>query len=204
MDSVETTGTHAPDAAESTNTCATDASDSSGNCAAEGVAGQGLDTPDGSKTVAPGNLDGQEAGLLLPRLLAEAEALFAAEFDHRLRTSEFASVSLAHARNVLRHLGQEPRRASAIVADCGVSKQALSQQIALLEHDGLLTVQPDPADARARLLTLSTRGVRAQQLVGRLFHEIEDEWATEIGADDLAALRRVLGALAARRRTRAC
>ncbi|MFT3860494.1 MarR family winged helix-turn-helix transcriptional regulator [Micropruina sp.] len=140
----------------------------------------------------------------LPRLLAEAEAVFAIEFDRRMRTSEFPSLSLAHARNVLRQLGDEPRRASDIATDCGVSKQALSQQIAHLEQTGLVRIVPDPTDARARLVTLTEAGIRAQHLVRTLFVEIERDWAGEFGEDDLAALRRVLQALSGRRRVKPC
>jgi len=147
---------------------------------------------------------GADAEVPLPRLLAEAEALFALEFDRLVRGSEFPNLSLAHARNVLRHLGEEPRRASAIVADCGVSKQALSQQIALLAHDGLLTVHADPCDARARLLTLTPKGVDAQHLVHRLFRQIEDDWAADLGVDGLAAFRRALLTLLARRPVTGC
>lgn len=140
----------------------------------------------------------------LPRLLAQAEAAFAADFDRRLRTSDFPTLSLAHSRNVLRHLADGPRRASAIAVECGVSKQALSQQIAHLEHSGLVATEPDPHDARARLVMLTASGVRAQQLVRRLFVDIEAEWAGEFGDDDLAALRRVLQAVLDRGRVRAC
>ena len=136
----------------------------------------------------------------LARLLAEAEAAFAAEFDRRMRETDFATLSLAHSRNVLRHLGEGPRRASDIVGDCGVSKQALSQQIAHLQHDGYLQIEADPADARARLIGLTHKGARAQQVVRRLFIEIENDWADEFGADDLATVRRVLVALLARGR----
>lgn len=139
----------------------------------------------------------------LPRLLAEAEAAFAAEFDQRMRLGEFATLSLAHSRNVLRHLGDGPRRARDIVGDCGVSKQALSQQIAHLAHDGYVRIEPDPADARARLVTLTPKGARAQQIIRGLFVDIENDWAAEFGADDLTTVRRVLVALLNRGRTRA-
>lgn len=138
----------------------------------------------------------------LPALLAEAQTIFARDFDARLATSEFPALSLAHSRNVLRYLGDGPRRASAIAAEGGVSKQALSQQIAHLEHNGFLRVDPDPADARARLLCLTEKGERAQRLVRRLFVEIEDDWAATFGGTEVEVLRRVLTAALGRRRPR--
>ena len=138
----------------------------------------------------------------LPALLAEGAAVFARDFDARLATSEFPALSLAHSRNVLRYLADGPRRASAIAAEGGVSKQALSQQIAHLEANGFLLVEPDPADARARLLRLTDSGIRAQRLVHRLFAEIEADWAESFGADDVESLRSVLTAALGRRRPR--
>lgn len=131
----------------------------------------------------------------LPALLAETVGRFGAEFDRRLADSEFPALSLAHSRNVLRHLGSAPRRASSLVNESGVSKQALSQQIAHLESNGFVCSQPDPCDARARLLSLTDKGVRAQRLVRRFFVEIEDDWAARLGGDELESVRRVLTAL---------
>lgn len=131
----------------------------------------------------------------LPALLGETVARFASEFDRRLAGSEFPDLSLAHSRNVLRHLGAGPRRASSLVAASGVTKQALSQQIAHLDANGFLSAEPDPSDHRARLLTLTDKGVRAQALVWRYFIEIEESWGETLGCDEMASLRRVLTAL---------
>ena len=128
----------------------------------------------------------------LVALLGRSEAAFNAEFDRRLKGSEFCALSLAHSRNVLRHLGSGPQRASQLVTRCDVSKQAISQQIALLEREGYLESTPDPTDQRARILALTAKGQRAQQLVEAMFIEIEDDWATQLGARDAAALRRIL------------
>ena len=114
------------------------------------------------------------------------------EFDRRLNGSEFCAFSLARSRNVLRHLGSGPQRASQLVTRCDVSKQAISQQIALLEREGYLESTPDPTDQRARILALTAKGQRAQRLVEAMFIEIEDDWATQLGARDAAALRRIL------------
>ncbi len=128
----------------------------------------------------------------LVALLGRAELAFIAEFDRRIRDSEFCALSLAHSRNVLRHLADGPLRASHIVERCDVSKQAISQQITHLEASGYVRVDADPSDHRARVISLTDKGVRAQHLVGRLFTEIESDWAEALGERDSAALRRVL------------
>ena len=128
----------------------------------------------------------------LVALLGRTEAAFIAEFDCRIRESEFCALSLAHSRNVLRHLADGPLRASHIVERCDVSKQAISQQITHLEGDGYVRVDVAPDDQRARVISLTDKGIRAQQLVARLFTEIEADWAAALGERDSAALRRVL------------
>ena len=103
-------------------------------------------------------------------------------------------------------LDVDRRRRAAISESEGIQarRKALSQQIALLAHDGLLTVHADPCDARARLLTLTPKGVDAQHLVHRLFRQIEDDWAADLGVDGLAAFRRALLTLLARRPATGC
>ena len=132
----------------------------------------------------------------LPVLLSRVEALFLHEFEQRLADSEFADVSLAHSANVLRFLDAGPQRASQFVGACGVSKQAVSQQIAQLEKRGYIAATPDPQDQRARILALTDRGAAAQAFLREVFGEIEDAWAQELGANDAAALRRILERLA--------
>ncbi len=155
-----------------------------------------------------------EAGVLdasgrvpLAALLARAERAFNAEFDRRLVESQFEALSIAHSRNILRHLGCGPMRASLIVAKGEVSKQAISQQIAHLERNGYVTVTPDPTDQRARMLALTEQGERAQAMVNRLFTEIEDDWIAELSKRSehtehlrpaLLALLEMLGPIATR------
>lgn len=128
----------------------------------------------------------------LVSLLARAQASFVADFEERLRASEIEGLSLAHSSNVLRHLADGPRRARDIVERCGVTKQAVSQQIAHLERNGYVSVCRDDEDQRARIVALTTKGECAQVVVHRLFAEVEQEWAGRIGQDASDALRQAL------------
>jgi DNA-binding MarR family transcriptional regulator len=128
----------------------------------------------------------------LVTLLGGVEAAFAAEFDRRIAGTEIGDLSLAHARNVLRHLSGGPLRASQLVSRSGVSKQALSQQIAHLERAGYVAVDPDPSDHRARIVALTERGDRARQLVRRVFRQIERDWARELPDGDLERVHATL------------
>jgi DNA-binding MarR family transcriptional regulator len=118
--------------------------------------------------------------------------LFVAEFEERIAASDFADLSLAHAANVLRFLYRGPQRASQFIGSCGVSKQAVSLQIAQLEKRGYITSAPDPQDQRARILALTERGEAAEAEVQRIFVAIEKTWTKHLGAEDAKALRRIL------------
>ncbi len=128
----------------------------------------------------------------LSSVLRHAEMLFVAEFEEHIAASDFADLSLAHAANVLRFLHSGPQRASQFVGSCGVSKQAVSLQIAQLEKNGYITSIPDPQDQRARILALTERGEAAQVEIQRIFKAIEKTWTKHLGAEDATSLRRIL------------
>ena len=116
-------------------------------------------------------------------LLRRVQEAYVDEFDRRLLSSEFCALSLAHSRNVLRHLGEGPRRASQLVDLAGVSKQAISQQLSHLERTGYVSIAPDESDQRARLVALTEKGERALLLVRDTFVEIERDWAPLLGGE---------------------
>jgi len=133
-------------------------------------------------TADPGVTSGTRTPLVA--LMRRLEGAYVAEFDRRLLDSEFCALSLAHSRNVLRHLGDGPRRASQLVELAGVSKQAISQQLTHLEHNGYVRIEPDATDQRARLVAVTEKGERAQRLVRRTFVEIEHDWAGVLGSEE--------------------
>lgn len=135
---------------------------------------------------------GDDGRVPLVGLLGRAHTLFVAEFEERLRVAGLEQLSLAHSSNVLRHLADGPRRASHLVSQCGVTKQAVSQQISHLERNGYVSVRPDASDQRARLVALTPKGECAQEHVRRLFTEVEEAWVERVGEADAAALRRAL------------
>lgn len=125
-------------------------------------------------------------------LLARAEGQFVAEFDARLAAAGYPDLSLAHTANVLRFLQAGELRPGQLVELACVTKQAVSQQVAHLERRGYVTVGPDPRDSRARQVQLTTKGDAAQRVAAQLFVQIEQDWATQIGAEQLGALRTLL------------
>ena len=96
----------------------------------------------------------------------------------------------------MRFLVDGPQRASQIVGRCGVTKQALSQQIAHLEREGYIAVELDPDDKRARMVGLTDKGRRAQAHVEQLFARIESGWRERYGAERVALLREIVTEIA--------
>jgi DNA-binding MarR family transcriptional regulator len=74
-----------------------------------------------------------------------------------------------------------PASAGALAASVGIQPQSLTRTLAGLEHDGLLSRQPDPADRRRALLALTSAGQHA--LVTDMRHR--DGWLAAAMASEL-------------------
>ncbi len=118
------------------------------------------------------------ASMPLIVLLGRAHDALESELDARLREqTDFPGLSIAHTRNVLRHLDvHECSRASQLVERSGISKQALSLQIAHLEKAGYVVTSQDPGDRRARRVELTPLGTAAREAVQRIMGELDAEW----------------------------
>lgn len=76
-----------------------------------------------------------------------------------------------------------------------VSKQAAGQLVDALVAAGYLERSPDPVDRRRLTVSLTARGHAAAQVQGAARARIDAALLARVGAQDLAALRRSLGAL---------
>ncbi|MBL8936346.1 MAG: MarR family transcriptional regulator [Archangium sp.] len=79
----------------------------------------------------------------------------------------------------------------------GVTKQAVQPLVAELAKQGLVRVEPDPDDARARRVTLTALGVEAMVHGTGVLERIEREVAPALGKAELEALKRSLRRLLA-------
>lgn len=140
----------------------------------------------------PCGVAGSPEELPLVALLGRAHDAFADAVDDRLRASPFPGISLAHSRNVLRHLMAGPLRASQLVAACHVTKQAISQQLGHLQRRGYVEVTPDPHDHRARQVALTDTGRAAQVLVAEVLADVEGEWRAALGSGSVEQIRLIL------------
>lgn len=119
----------------------------------------------------------------------QIEQLVAAE-PERLRGS--------HLR-VLSQIPPEGIRPTELAAVVGMTKQSLGEFVDALQRVGLVKVEVDPADRRARIVTATAKGAKVRARVAEVFAEIERRWSEEVGPRQWATFRKVLTHLAAQK-----
>ncbi len=78
-----------------------------------------------------------------------------------------------------------------------VSRQAVAQAITGLERHGYVTREPNPLDARTRIIELTPRGRRALSVMRSNAVDLEKRWEQLLGRRRLAELRETLQRLLA-------
>jgi DNA-binding MarR family transcriptional regulator len=82
--------------------------------------------------------------------------------------------------------------ASALADRLGVSRQAVAQAIAALERHDYVTRDPDPADARVRLIELTPRGRQVLRVMRANALAAEKRWQDVLGQQRFGELRETL------------
>lgn len=72
------------------------------------------------------------------------------------------------------------------------SKQAMNHLLGQLESLGYLYREPDPTDGRTKVVRLTDRGRRAQEIVFKVARDLDDELREHLGEASHEALRRCL------------
>lgn len=89
-------------------------------------------------------------------------------------------------------LPPEGARLTDLAQRARITKQSMGELVRELEELGYVERQVDPADARARIITLTDRGRRANEIGVAEILATEAEWAEEVGAKRVQALRQTL------------
>jgi DNA-binding MarR family transcriptional regulator len=137
---------------------------------------------------------GREAGaatsLHLAALLSRVLLAFAIEFEGESR------LSLAICANVVRVLDDRGMRVRDIPIVSGVSKEAISMALGVLEKSSVAVEEPDPAASRGKVVRLTPKGLKVQDEYRQLLGAIEERWAACLGGDTIRGLRELLRPLA--------
>jgi DNA-binding MarR family transcriptional regulator len=132
------------------------------------------------------------ARLPMIRLLGVAVDHFSTELTQRVAAAGYADIRPGHG---CVFGGIDPENGSRLtdLADRAMmTKQTVGEVVSDLEKRGYVERVPDPADGRAKIIRLTTKGQEVYLIGWQLNDEIEQEWAARFGEDRVAALREVL------------
>jgi DNA-binding MarR family transcriptional regulator len=127
-----------------------------------------------------------DSHLPLAALLSRALLAIAIEFE---RESEF---SLAICANVVRVLDEKGVRVRDLPLLTGVSKEAISMALGILQKSRAVVVEPD----RTKVVRLTRKGLEAQAAYHQLVGAIEQRWQARFGNNTVRKLRESLERLA--------
>lgn len=97
-----------------------------------------------------------------------------------------AQVGAAHI-HITRHLALPGSRLTELAQRAGMSKQAMGDLVDQCEAWGLVTREPDPMDARARLVRFTATGLAWLQAFKNAVAQAEAEFRAEVG-DEIATV----------------
>jgi DNA-binding MarR family transcriptional regulator len=96
---------------------------------------------------------------------------------------------------VLAAVEHEPMTVAQIARAWSLARQSVQRVADLLEQDGLVSYEANPAHRRASLVRLTPQGRSALRRIQAAQHEWADDLGREIGIDDLATANRILARL---------
>lgn len=132
---------------------------------------------------------------LLPLLDTAFEA-FRREFAAELTAAGYDDIRDTHGC-VFRFVEPEGMRLTVLAELAGITKQSAGEIVDELAERGYVERFPDPADRRAKLIRLTGKGSRVQDIGYGLLYELERKWGERYGTERVAELRRLLEEIAA-------
>ncbi|WP_315093566.1 MarR family winged helix-turn-helix transcriptional regulator [uncultured Cellulomonas sp.] len=85
-----------------------------------------------------------------------------------------------------------------LARELGISKQAVSKTVAVLESEGYVATGTDARDGRRRVYSVTDRGHALLRTGLQVFDELRGRWAERIGAEQLERLEDALADLGIR------
>jgi DNA-binding MarR family transcriptional regulator len=113
-----------------------------------------------------------------------------AEMMPALAAAGFDDLRPIH-RPILRNLLREVRPTE-LAASLGLSKQAINDLVREFEAKGYITLEPDPDDGRAKLITVTERGQALANAAAEIGRAAGRRWDEQVGHDRYAVFEAVL------------
>ena len=103
-------------------------------------------------------------------------------------------LTLAQARLAAR-IGEHGTRLTELAEQAQITKQSAGFLVDQLERTGYVERVPDPADARARLVRFTEKGLECVKVARKVERQILREWRQHLGPERMAALQDALNSL---------
>lgn len=126
-------------------------------------------------------------GQLLVRLLSE----FRRELLDEAESHGYGDIRPAHLQ-ITGNIGTKGIRLTALAARCQLSLSATSELVNELQDLGYLERRPDPADARAKLIFPTARGLKLLREASANVVELEQLWGAYVGEQRFEAALQTL------------
>jgi DNA-binding MarR family transcriptional regulator len=124
-------------------------------------------------------------------LLREPFRAMTEELMERLAARGHPEVRFAHG-NVFQFLDDEGTRIGVLAERAQVSKQAMAQLVAHLEHHGYVELVPDPSDRRAKLVLATDRGREVFAVARETVADVDARLRSRLGDAKVDQLRALL------------
>lgn len=135
--------------------------------------------------------DEDDAALNLRQLLLKRSAWFEEQMVEAADRYGYGFITPAMNR-LFAHMPRKPISISELARRLAVSRQAVHQTVAEACRRGILELVPDDTDARLRTVRFTEKGRQMKQSAALAVREVEAELERRLGAEDFAALRRIL------------
>ncbi len=128
-----------------------------------------------------------EEGFLLGALLAIPFDALRRRVHQGFAAAGFGDLRPAH-DPVFALLRPEGDRIVDLATRAQTTKQAMGYLVAYLEEHGYVERVPDPTDGRAQIVRRTARGWEVQRTARRVVHEVQQEWAEQLGPERMQQL----------------
>jgi DNA-binding MarR family transcriptional regulator len=142
--------------------------------------------PNPKRRALAGHKGSGRSGLALSVLLSRVLLAFAIEFERE------SDLSLAICANVLRILDDKTVRLRDLPLLAGVSKEAISMAMGVLQKMRVAVIKPEQTGGRTKVVRLTAKGRKAKHAYRRLLRKIEDRWQERFGREAIRTLRKLL------------
>ena len=134
----------------------------------------------------------EDLGYLLAKASQRWNELLAEAFTE----AGFPDVRPAYGSVLIPLYEEDGLRMGELARRARLSKQTMTDLVRRLERDGLVERRPDPADARASLISLSSRSQAFRPVAEATLRRLDADARERLGAGRVEELRRALGELA--------